>query len=138
MHLQKETIGGLTAGISGTIIGYPLDLIKTRMQTATAISRRNSSFGLLTVLLGIIRLEGFSALYKGLVPPLVSSCTLNAINFTAYSSLHNIYHAKNGWDVRNGLAGATGAPIAASISTVDNFIKVGGLSVIRKERASQV
>jgi hypothetical protein len=82
--------------------------------------------------------EGFSALYKGLVPPLVSSCTLNAINFTAYSSLHNIYHAKNGWDVRNGLAGATGAPIAASISTVDNFIKVGGLSVIRKERASQV
>jgi hypothetical protein len=59
------------------------------------------------------------------MPPLISSCTLNAINFTAYSSLHNFYHAKNGWDVRNGLAGATSAPFAATISTVDNFIKVG-------------
>jgi hypothetical protein len=66
MHLQKETIGGLTAGISGTIIGYPLDLIKTRMQTATAISRRNSSFGLLTVLLGIIRLGKSSNYHVGL------------------------------------------------------------------------
>jgi hypothetical protein len=31
--------------------------------------------------------------------------------------------------VRNGFAGATAAPIAASISTVDNFIKVGQLVI---------
>ncbi len=52
MHLHKETIGGLTAGVAGTALGYPLDLVKTRMQTS--ISGRNLT--LLAALLGIIRL----------------------------------------------------------------------------------
>lgn len=52
MRLRNETIGGLTAGISGTVLGYPLDLLKTRMQTATASSVKNSN--LLAVMLGVI------------------------------------------------------------------------------------
>jgi len=60
-----------------------------------------------------------------MLPPIVSSCTLNAINVTMYSSLHSCYNAKNGWDLQNGLAGATAAPFVVTISTVDNFIKVG-------------
>eukprot|EP00978_Attheya_sp_CCMP212_P022787 scaffold68547_cov59-Attheya_sp.AAC.6 len=34
--LTEEAVGGLSAGIVGTVIGYPLDLIKTRMQTSSA------------------------------------------------------------------------------------------------------
>jgi len=33
MNLKVEALGGFSAGVVGTIIGYPLDLVKTRMQT---------------------------------------------------------------------------------------------------------
>lgn len=67
---------------------------------------------------------GVSALYKGMMLPVLSSCTRNAINFSTYNSLHNLYHFRDGWDVRNCLAGAAGAPLISTISTVENFIKV--------------
>lgn len=60
-----------------------------------------------------------------MTPPLISLCILNTVNFTSYATFRTFYSAQKGWDVRNGFAGATAAPIAASISTVDNFIKVG-------------
>jgi hypothetical protein len=53
MRLCNETVGGLSAGIAGTVLGYPLDLIKTRMQTATASTVNKSN--LLSVVLDIIR-----------------------------------------------------------------------------------
>lgn len=36
MRIKDEAIGGLSAGIIGTVIGYPLDLVKTRMQATGA------------------------------------------------------------------------------------------------------
>jgi hypothetical protein len=49
---MNEAIGGLTAGIAGTVLGYPLDLVKTRMQTATVSSGRNCN--VLAITLGIV------------------------------------------------------------------------------------
>ena len=59
-----------------------------------------------------------------MAPPLISLSILNTINFTSYSEFRTLYKAEQGWDSRNGLAGATAGPIAASVSTVENFIKV--------------
>jgi len=124
MRLRDETIGGFTAGVAGTVLGFPLDLVKTRMQTSISSPGIRSS-NLFTVMRGIISREGYFALYKGMTPPLISLCILNTVNFTSYATFRTFYSAQTGWDVRNGFAGATAAPIAASISTVDNFIKVG-------------
>jgi hypothetical protein len=49
--IRNESIGGLAAGVTGTIIGYPLDLIKTRMQTTAGATGSNMLF----VLYGVIR-----------------------------------------------------------------------------------
>ncbi len=49
---MKEAIGGFTAGIAGTVLGYPLDLLKTRMQTGTGSPVKHTH--LLTLALGII------------------------------------------------------------------------------------
>jgi len=57
-------------------------------------------------------------------PPLLSLSILNTINFSSYSYFKQIFGADKGWDIRNGLAGATVGPVAGSISTVENFIKV--------------
>ena len=118
-------MGGLCAGIVGTVIGYPLDLIKTRMQTDPQLMmNKNNNTGILRIGADIFRTEGYQALYKGMVPPLISLSLLNTMNFASYNYVRsNIFHAERGWDVRNGLAGMVGGPLGSTISTVEHMIK---------------
>jgi len=116
--MREEAIGGLAAGVTGTVIGYPLDLVKTRMQTGIG-----GKGGIMSIGFGIVRQEGLRALYKGMAPPLISLTILNTTTFTMYSEIRTKYRANVGFDISNGLAGATTAPFAAIVSTVENFIK---------------
>lgn len=115
-YLTQEALGGLSAGIIGTLIGYPLDVLKTRMQTGET---RNG----ISVLASILRMEGMSGLYKGVGPPLLSLSILNTMSFTSYSYFRESFGGSNGWDYRNGLAGMMGAPAFAMISTLENRLK---------------
>lgn len=120
LHLGEEAIGGLSAGIVGTVIGFPLDLVKTRMQTGVACS----SNGIIGVATNVVRTEGIFALYKGLVPPLISLSILNTVGFTSYSFFRDRYGGQHGWDYRNALAGMSGAPLLGMVSTIENLLKV--------------
>jgi solute carrier family 25 carnitine/acylcarnitine transporter 20/29 len=120
LHLGEEALGGLSAGIIGTVIGFPLDLVKTRMQTGLA--DKNAS--ILAVGKSIVRKEGLPALYKGIGPPLVSLSILNTITFTQYSFFREYYNANPGWDRRNYLAGISCSPVAGIVSTIENLVKV--------------
>jgi solute carrier family 25 carnitine/acylcarnitine transporter 20/29 len=119
LHLGEEALGGLSAGIVGTIIGYPLDLVKTRMQTSGC----GASLTIVGVASSVVRREGILALYKGIAPPLISLSILNTLNFSSYSFFRHLYRAKHGWDHRNAVAGMSGAPIGAMVSTVENLVK---------------
>jgi solute carrier family 25 carnitine/acylcarnitine transporter 20/29 len=121
LHLGEEAIGGLSAGIIGTIIGFPLDVVKTRMQT----SQSASSHGIISMGSQIVRKEGVFALYKGIGPPLISLSILNTINFTSYSFFRQtVFQGDRGFDLRNGLAGMSCGPVASTVSTVENLVKV--------------
>lgn len=120
LRLADEAIGGLSAGIIGTIIGFPLDLIKTRLQTGSSSNGRQS---ILSVGKDIVRAEGIPALYKGVGPPLISLSILNTTTFIQYAFFREFYKATPGWDYRNFLAGVTCAPFAGIVSTVENFTK---------------
>lgn len=92
------------------------------MQTASAGKASHSIFSMARYIVGK---EGILALYRGLAPPLLSLSALNTINFTSYSYFRQeIFHARNGWDIQNALAGLCIGPIAGSISTVENVVKV--------------
>lgn len=117
-RMTEEALGGLAAGILGTIIGFPLDLIKTRMQTG-----KHPSKGILSTGRSILQQEGIVQMYKGVIPPLISLTILNTFTFTAYSFFQQTYGAQRGWDWKNGLAGATCGPFAATVSTVENLLK---------------
>jgi hypothetical protein len=122
-------MGGLSAGIIGTIIGFPLDLIKTRMQTAATVAgthgaSSSSSNGIWKTGLTVVRHEGILALYKGLIPPLISLSILNTMTFTMYSYFQSTIQAqRNAWDGRNAMAGAACGVLASPISTVENLVK---------------
>ena len=46
IDLRAEALGGLAAGVIGTVIGYPLDLVKTRMQTSKTKGNNMFTLGL--------------------------------------------------------------------------------------------
>lgn len=120
IRLSEEALGGLSAGILGTLIGFPLDTLKTRMQTGGASKSLSATASTL------LRNEGVLALYRGVAAPLVSLSLLNTINFTSYSFLKETLLGSgvgSGWDVRHAVAGAACGPLASSISTIENLVK---------------
>jgi solute carrier family 25 carnitine/acylcarnitine transporter 20/29 len=121
LHLGEEALGGLSAGIIGTVIGFPLDLVKTRMQTGGSATANQSIVG---VGRHILKTEGIAALYKGMAPPLISLSILNTITFTQYTFFRETYNANPGWDYRNYLAGLSCAPTSGIVSTIENLVKV--------------
>jgi len=115
----EEALGGFSAGFIGTILGYPLDVIKTQMQ----VSGENRN-GVLTTGKRIFEREGLRGMYRGVGPPLLSLSILNTTTFAAYSKLQIYYGAtRSKWDVKNGLSGASFGLLASMISTVENLIK---------------
>eukprot|EP00525_Craspedostauros_australis_P001551 CAMPEP_0198133522 /NCGR_PEP_ID=MMETSP1442-20131203/59609_1 /TAXON_ID= /ORGANISM="Craspedostauros australis, Strain CCMP3328" /LENGTH=296 /DNA_ID=CAMNT_0043794643 /DNA_START=120 /DNA_END=1010 /DNA_ORIENTATION=- len=121
LHLGEEALGGLSAGVIGTVIGFPLDVIKTRLQTASNTGA--ASVSIFQVGNDIIKKEGASSLYKGIGPPLVSLSILSTMTFASYTFVRQNIGAQHGWDIKNGLAGMACAPAAGIVSTVENFVK---------------
>jgi solute carrier family 25 (mitochondrial carnitine/acylcarnitine transporter), member 20/29 len=123
----QEAAGGLCAGVVGTLIGYPLDLVKSRLQTAgttVAASAQQQQRGILGTLIHIVRNEGSLALYKGVAPPLISLSILNTVTFATYGTFQGQLHARrNTWDIRNSVAGIGCGCIASHVSTVENLVK---------------
>lgn len=119
LHLGEEAAGGLAAGVVGTVIGFPLDTIKTRMQTGAACASR----GIAAAGTQVVREEGFLALYRGIAPPMLSLSILNTIIFPTYMFFRETYGGSHGFDIRNGLAGASVGPICGIVSTVENLVK---------------
>jgi solute carrier family 25 carnitine/acylcarnitine transporter 20/29 len=120
MTILSESFGGFSAGIVGTVVGFPLDLVKTRMQT----SAMNSS--LVNTFRHIVRNEGVPALYKGVSTPLLSLPILNTLNFTSYNHFKRSLGG-NG-DTFRGVtgcfaAGSLAGPIASIISTPEHMLK---------------
>lgn len=137
---------GFSAGIVGTMLGFPLDLVKTRMQTQLSSPGTNqrSAVSLLT---HILRTEGISSIYKGVGPPLVSLSIVNTLSFTSYSYFRqNHFHGQDGWDFRNALSGMMGAPLFGVVTTPENFLKTqmqldnvhAGREVAKKSQLNQV
>ncbi|KAJ1980255.1 mitochondrial aspartate-glutamate transporter agc1 [Dimargaris cristalligena] len=78
--LVHKLLGGAVAGITGTLIIYPLDIVKTRLQ-----NQRPNAQGVLPYRHGVdcfrqlVRHEGMRGVYRGLVPNLVGITPEKAI-----------------------------------------------------------
>ena len=114
--LLEEAAGGLSAGIVGTVIGFPLDTLKSRQQTGAKHGMGRTAWN-------IVQTEGGLALYRGMTPPLISLTILNTYTFATYSFVRDKLGAKRGWDLRNSVAGAVVGMGSSIVSTVENVIK---------------
>ncbi|CAJ1786768.1 unnamed protein product [Sphenostylis stenocarpa] len=79
--------GGIAGAIAQTAI-YPMDLVKTRLQTYSCESRRIPSLGTLSK--DIWLQEGPRAFYRGLIPSLLGIIPYAGIDLAAYETLKDM------------------------------------------------
>lgn len=130
MVLDSSTLlAGASAGVVGTVLGYPLDTLKSRLATSAA-SGRSEPAG------SIVRSLGFRGLYAGVGSPLVSLVILNTMGFSSFNGFMQLLGCKSGssddgshmetfkFDPRLMLAGGLSGLCASVISTPFELLKV--------------
>ncbi|XP_021737959.1 adenine nucleotide transporter BT1, chloroplastic/mitochondrial-like [Chenopodium quinoa] len=84
--IPPSLIAGACAGVSSTILTYPLELVKTRLTIQRGVYN-----GIIDAFVKIIREEGASELYRGLAPSLIGVIPYAATNYCAYDTLRKAY-----------------------------------------------
>ena len=101
---------GAIAGVSEVLTMYPLDVVKTRSQLLVG-----KSIGTFATLGNIVKQEGVSRLYRGIIPPIFMEAPKRATKFAAndmwgqfYRKLFDIQKTTQSLSVLTGAsAGAT-------------------------------
>jgi len=126
----KSTVAGGFGGICLVFVGHPLDTIKVRIQTMQGHEYR----GTLDCAMKTIRNEGFFALYKGMLAPLMGVTPMYSLCFLGYDLGKWIFTGPNTYRdldlVPIGLAGATSGlfttPILAPLERAKCILQIQG------------
>ncbi|CAI5473352.1 unnamed protein product [Closterium sp. Yama58-4] len=78
LSVPARLAAGACAGMTSTLITYPLDVLRLRLAVDPA------SRGMRSVAMAMIREEGVLSFYKGLAPSLISIAPYIALNFCAF------------------------------------------------------
>ncbi|KAK8476460.1 hypothetical protein V6N11_027644 [Hibiscus sabdariffa] len=84
--IPASLVAGACAGVSSTLVTYPLELVKTRLTI-----EKNMYDGILDAFLKILQKEGPAELYRGLAPSLIGVIPYAATNYFAYDTLRKVY-----------------------------------------------
>lgn len=84
--LVKTACSGAIGGMALWALAFPADVIKSRIQISGT-----GTFG--TVFFDILKNEGIPALYKGLTPTLIRTCSASSCLFIAYESTKRFLHS---------------------------------------------
>lgn len=105
---------GAIAGCTELLTLYPLDVVKTRMQ----LEKGKSQFGMVGMFKEIIRTQGASRLYRGIVPPLMLEAPKRAVKFGANGFWGNIFTDNGTKAMTQSVALYTGMAAGATESVV--------------------
>ncbi|KAK4338582.1 hypothetical protein RND71_043069 [Anisodus tanguticus] len=84
--IPASLVAGACAGVSSTLLTYPLELVKTRLTI-----QRGVYDGLLDAFVKILKEGGPGELYRGLTPSLIGVIPYAATNYFAYDTLRKAY-----------------------------------------------
>ncbi|EYU32339.1 hypothetical protein MIMGU_mgv1a026915mg, partial [Erythranthe guttata] len=86
LPIPPSLIAGACAGVSSTLVTYPLELLKTRLTI-----QRELYNGLFDAFVKILQEGGPGELYRGLTPSVIGVIPYAATNYCAYDSLRKAY-----------------------------------------------
>lgn len=84
--IPPALVAGACAGVSSTLVTYPLELLKTRLTI-----ERGAYSGLVDAFVKILREGGPGELYRGLTPSIIGVIPYAATNYYAYDTLRKLY-----------------------------------------------
>jgi hypothetical protein len=84
--LQSAGVGALSRA-AATVALNPISIVKTRIEGANPLIQQESKRGMASELGRLVRGEGRSSLWKGLLPSLVRDCPHSAIHLMVYNAL---------------------------------------------------
>jgi len=124
VDMQKHVFAGAMAGLCEVLIMYPLDVVKTRLQLSTA----GASQSVFSAFADVIKNEGFTNLYRGIVAPILAEAPKRALKFTSnevYKSLLADFRIDRKLsDIDFVLAGAAAGCTEALINCPFELVKV--------------
>uniref|UniRef100_A0A7S1G657 Mitochondrial carrier protein n=1 Tax=Bicosoecida sp. CB-2014 TaxID=1486930 RepID=A0A7S1G657_9STRA len=86
----KRGVSGLTAGVSGLTVVYPLDTTKLRLQTCPGEYK-----GAFDCLRTVVKREGFAALYRGMSAPIAGYGAINSLLLSTYGMTAVVLRRRN-------------------------------------------
>jgi len=92
-HFAESLVCGATSGICSSLITYPMDVIRRRLQILgvhPGCHRPGESVGPWSELRAIVRNEGVRGLYRGLVPELLKVTPMVGCTFTTYELMKDV------------------------------------------------
>jgi len=97
IHEDDATMGnvataalGATSGALGATIVYPLNVLRTRLQTQGTAMHPPTYTGIVDVATQTVRNEGFRGLYKGLTPNLLKVAPALSITWVCYENMKKL------------------------------------------------
>ncbi|KAF2454141.1 mitochondrial carrier domain-containing protein [Lineolata rhizophorae] len=116
----QQFAAGAVAGISEILVMYPLDVVKTRLQLQRGPGSGSTHYaGMLDCFRKVIRHEGPSRLYRGILAPILMEAPKRATKFAANDSWSSFYRrALAAPAVTQPLAVLTGASAGATEALV--------------------
>ncbi|KAJ1453709.1 mitochondrial carrier domain-containing protein [Pelagophyceae sp. CCMP2097] len=135
--MQSETarhvVAGTCSGVASVLVCHPLDTVRTRLQAAAAGEYR----GAVDCARRTVAREGASALYKGLLWPVLAQGAYKAVMFGVYGFARNFFAAQRpGEDIRlyellacGGLAGGANAFFLTPVELIRNRQQVSRTAV---------
>ncbi len=110
LPFSMQFTAGAIAGISEILIMYPLDVVKTRFQLQVGKPTDSAAYtSVLDCFQKIVKQEGFSRLYRGIVAPILVEAPKRATKFAANEQYSNLYlHLLGRQKMTQGLSIATG------------------------------
>ncbi|MCJ1377517.1 hypothetical protein MMC17_000612 [Xylographa soralifera] len=89
LPVYQTALIGLVAGTAGPISNAPIDALKTRVQRAPAEVGQSGLSHTVSITRDLFRKEGYSALYKGILPRVMRIGPGQAITYTMYEFFKN-------------------------------------------------
>lgn len=109
LPFSLQFTAGAIAGVSEILTMYPLDVVKTRFQLQVGKPGAGGYTSILDCFSKIIKQEGFSRLYRGIVAPILVEAPKRATKFAANEQYSKLYLGLLGRDkMTQGLSIATG------------------------------
>ncbi|KAI8084406.1 mitochondrial carrier domain-containing protein [Gilbertella persicaria] len=127
----NDFIAGWVGGAAGIIVGSPLDVLKARLQAPIVpkdpLIGSEQRMGSWQTLRNMIRTEGLSSMFKGVMSPVVGLAGLNALLFVSYGSILRCFDRQETpeptlWQVY--LAGAGAGFACFLFSTPTDLVKI--------------